>query len=624
MDHLSSRQAGEKSPGLVIGRRKRQMKKLKTRSLMIGSYTLIAAVVILLAIFSLFVVRSVYNAGNARFDRYGKGYGELCRGYSQYKEIQLAIDEFLITGQNGDEVLRTVSESTEKIQNLFQMMESCLKEKDELSLEDEIHEGINSYITYLGNVYKLYEDHASQQEITQEILKGKERETQIRKSFEDLIALMDTRSAEHGELVKRNVNYVTVAMIAVSIVVFVVILIVEVYMTRRIRIPLKALSDVSKEVAQGNLNVSIEKKCDDEFGDLMDDLNIMIQNMKEQTRIANEVSIGNLDLDVRPRGREDMLGNALRKMVEDNNRVLSGIKEAAMQVTTGSNEVAGASQSLAQGTTQQASAIEQITASMEEIAQRTKVNATDAASASELVQDAKVGAELGNQQMHHMMKAMGEINESSENISKIIKVIDDIAFQTNILALNAAVEAARAGNHGKGFAVVADEVRNLAGKSAAAARETAEMIEDSIQKVEKGSKLAAQTAEALDHIVGSVEKIVVLVDGIADASNIQAGSVAQIETALSQVSQVVQTNSATSEECAAASEELSNQAERLKQLLSKFQLRKETHAGCLPEEDSFRISGGYPETSQEPSYGQEHYDYPENVIRLGKDEYGKY
>ena len=596
------------------------MKKLKTKSLMIGSYTLIAVIVVLLAIFSIFVVRSVYNAQNARFDRYGKGYGELCRGYSQYKEIQLTIDEFLITGQNGDEVLSNVSESTEKMQTLFERMESYLKEKDELSLEDQIHEGINSYITYLESIYKLYEDHASQQAITMEILKGKEYETQIRKSFEDLITLMDTRSAEHEELVRRNVDCVTMAMMAFSIVVLVIIITVEVYMARRIRIPLKALSDVSKEVAQGNLNVSIKKKRDDEFGGLMDDLAVMIQNMKEQTRIANEVSRGNLDLDVRPRGQEDMLGNALREMVEDNNRVLSGIKESAMQVTTGSNEVADASQSLAQGTTQQASAIEQITASIEEIAQRTKVNAADAASASELVQDTKVGAELGNQQMKHMMKAMGEINESSENISKIIKVIDDIAFQTNILALNAAVEAARAGNHGKGFAVVADEVRNLAGKSAAAARETAEMIEDSIQKVEKGSKLASQTAEALDHIVGSVEKIVALVNGIADASNIQAGSVAQIETALSQVSQVVQTNSATSEECAAASEELSNQAERLKQLLSKFQLRKETHAGYPPEGNSFWISGG----SQEPSYGQEPYGDPEEVIRLGKDEYGKY
>lgn len=601
------------------------MKKLKTRFLLISSYTLIVIFVILLAVFSILVVRGVYNAENARFDRYGRGYGDLCSAYSEYKDIQIAVDEFLVTGQNGDKVSQTVSDSQEKIHKTFEEMEGCLIEEDELSLEGELHEGIEKYIEHLENVYRLYQNQASEEEVKEELLKGESYGTQTREAFEKLISLMEKRSAEREEAVQQNVSYVTVGMIIFSIAIFLLIIVIEVYMSRRIRIPLKELSDVSKEVAKGNLNVSIETKCEDEFGELMDEFSSMVANMKEQTRIAHEVSMGNLNVDVTPRSSEDMLGNALKEMVDDNNRVMSGIKESTLQVTTGSNEVASASQSLAQGTTEQASAIEQITASIAEIAQRTKVNATDAASASELVQEAKVGAELGNQQMNQMMQAMEEINESSENISKIIRVIDDIAFQTNILALNAAVEAARAGSHGKGFAVVADEVRNLAGKSAAAARETAEMIEDSIQKVENGSKLAAQTAEALDRIVGSVEKIVTLVDGIADASNVQAGSVAQIEIAISQVSQVVQTNSATSEECAAASEELSNQAERLRQLLTKFNLRQgiEAHEGYSLEGDSFYMGGGYSQTGQEPPYTQDNYGYQENVLSLGKD-YGKY
>lgn len=602
------------------------MKKLKTRFLLISSYTLIVVFVVLLAVFSISVVRGVYDAQNTRFDRYGKGYGELCSAYSEYKEIQIAIDEFLITGQDGDKVSDMVSGSQEEIHKIFEEMEGSLIEKDELSLEEELHEGIEKYIAYLENIYQLYQSQASQEEVAAELLKGKSYVTQTREAFEKLISLMEERSAQRETEVQESINNVTVAMVVISIVIFLIIIVIELYMTRRIRIPLKKLSDVSKEVANGNLNVSIVKNSEDEFGELMDEFSIMIENMKEQTRIAQEVSSGNLEVEVVPRSEEDMLGNALKDMVEDNNRVLAGIKESALQVTTGSNEVASASQSLAQGTTQQASAIEQISASITEIAQRTKVNATDAASASELVQEAKVGAELGNQQMSHMIQAMEEINDSSENISKIIRVIDDIAFQTNILALNAAVEAARAGNHGRGFAVVADEVRNLAGKSAAAARETAEMIEDSIRKVENGSRLASQTAEALDHIVESVEKIVVLVDGIADASNVQASSVAQIELALSQVSQVVQTNSATSEECAAASEELSNQAERLRQLLTKFHLKqgiKTTEAGSYPlEEDSFYM-GDYSEMPSEPAYDNNNYGYQENVLRLGKD-YGKY
>ena len=234
--------------------------------------------------------------------------------------------------------------------------------------------------------------------------------------------------------------------------------------------------------------------------------------------------------------------------------------------------MASASEALAQGSTEQASAIEEITASIDDIAEKTKQNASQANAAADMMAKTIAEVKKGNEEMQHMVVAMKEINDSSENISKIIKVIDDIAFQTNILALNAAVEAARAGDAGKGFAVVAEEVRNLAAKSAAAAAETAEMIEDSIRKVEAGSKIADETAKALEQITVDVQESEVIVTEIAEASNYQATAIAQIDRAIEQVSQVVQTNSATSEECAAASVELSNQASRMRDLISVYKL----------------------------------------------------
>lgn len=303
------------------------------------------------------------------------------------------------------------------------------------------------------------------------------------------------------------------------------------WLINRVLTPLKELEVNANEVANGNLRVHININTEDEFG---------------------------------------VVSLAFNKMIADLNDVVGKIKMVSEHVASGAQNVSESSNALSQGAASQAASVEELSTSISEISRQTDDNTENAKKANELTAKARTQAETSNARMGDMVKAMADINESSSNIAKIIKVIDEIAFQTNILALNAAVEAARAGQHGKGFAVVAEEVRNLAARSAKAAQETTEIIEGSLSKVNEGIKITKETSQALKAVAGEVDTVADLVSGIARASEEQSNALNMINQGVLQVSNVVQSNSASAEETAAASSELNTQAQTLQEAVSKF------------------------------------------------------
>ena len=371
-------------------------------------------------------------------------------------------------------------------------------------------------------------------------------------------------------------------------VVFIVVYVGVVYsvahiIVKQTAIPMKKMAMLAKRLAEGDINVAFDHQSRDEVGILAEDLQGMVENMRRQADALIVISQGDLTAKIEARSDNDAVNKAISEMLENNNRMMLDVSTAAYQVANGAKQIADGAQSLAQGSTEQAASIEELSSSISEISQKTKENMEKADKAAFLSDSIKEKAEKGSRQMDEMMAAVNEISSASSSINRVIKVIDDIAFQTNILALNAAVEAARAGQHGKGFAVVAEEVRNLAAKSAEAAKDSGSLIDNSIEKATLGVRIAGETAESLADIVAGINESNQLVREIAQSSEEQSLSIAQINSGVDQVTQVVQHNSATAEEEAAASEEMSSQSSLLQHLISQFKLRdSDTGNRALP------------------------------------------
>lgn len=371
-------------------------------------------------------------------------------------------------------------------------------------------------------------------------------------------------------------------LIGIIVTCLVVTCILSVMIIHSIVQPILRLTDVADELAAGNLNAQLDTSGRDEMGilalsmsKLIDRLKTYIEYIDEVSYLLHEMGNGNLDLTFRHSFDGDF--HKIKEEMENTtallNDAMSEINTAADQVAAGADQVSGGAQVLSQGTTEQASSTQELSAAISKINRDFAETDEAVALASAKADEAGRLTSVCNDHMKELVGAMHDINHTSTEIGKIIKEIDDIAFQTNILALNAAVEAARAGSAGKGFAVVADEVRNLATKSAESAKNTAALIEASITATDRGAKMADDTAAQLQNVSENADQLAVMIQKIAKTSKEASESVQQVSVGLDQIASVVQTNSATAEESAAASEELSAQADMLKGHTNRFRLK---------------------------------------------------
>ena len=363
----------------------------------------------------------------------------------------------------------------------------------------------------------------------------------------------------------------------VTLIILVVAVVLLLTILGHITKPLAELAADAESIAIGDIDIegldNGTTPTKDEIIKLERSFSHMLDSFKKQAYILARIAEGDYTSKVEVRSEKDVINLAIELTLDSTLNVLQQVSAAGVQVADGSKHIADGAQSLAQGATEQAAAVEQLCVSLGEIGHQTKANAGMASRASSLANEIMESAERGSRQMLDMMEAVKEINTASHNISKVIQVIDDIAFQTNILALNAAVEAARAGQQGKGFAVVAEEVRSLAAKSAEAAKDTGALILNSVEKAELGSRIADETSASLSEIVTGINESARIVTDIADSCERQSLDIDQINKGIEQVAQVVQQNSATAEQSAAASEQMSGQSAMLETLIRQFQLQ---------------------------------------------------
>ena len=551
---------------------------------------LTAVFAIIIACFCIAVVATILgmnSVGNSYESFYENSHEAIVRSSNIRIQLQTAIKNVSLAtvDSNATNINAYVSETEEAMNTVKTELDWFRNNYEgDLSLLNQFESKMNEVQDLRNKISSLVlENTAASNATAQQLLTG-EYNPKVNDAIEDLRSFadsVDVLGQKDFDTSIRVRNMLLIVAILLSVAAIVIAVILALMLIRAIVPPIREIQKGMEEIEAGNLNVQLKYESRDELGQLSDSVRGMVDSLKAIIHDEDYLfaEMGNGNFDVQTRIAEKYVGDftsiltSIVKLRDNLNSTLMQINQSADQVSAGSDQVSSGAQALSQGATEQASSVEELAATINEISGNVKANAENAREASCKAAQVKDQAGESSRRMQEMLSAMTDISSSSGEIGKIIKTIEDIAFQTNILALNAAVEAARAGAAGKGFAVVADEVRNLAGKSADASKNTSALIEGSLHAVDRGTRIANETADALNQVVDGVQSVTVTIDNISRASDDQAVSIGQVTQGIDQISSVVQTNSATAEESAAASEELSGQAQILKNLVGQFRLK---------------------------------------------------
>ena len=557
------------------------LKNIKIRTRMLLSYAVIILLGLSASVAALIMMDRI--SGNLTVF-YENNYAVTVKAWTAKREMQYARADILkgILETDDDDMQTALDQASAALANMraaFPVIRERFK--GDMALMDEVDSILVKAIVYRDQVFDLVE--AKKNEEAFALMKASYIPLldQISDTLDKISGQAERNAKEkvdQGKQLQRIFMLVVIGIIVLNIILAASL---ALHISNGIRRPVEEIRTAAEKLASGNLDVSIDYYAEDELGNLSDSIRSLIHIFQG---IIGDMgyglaALGSGDFTVDSKAEELYVGDfqklkvSMDEIIEKLSLMMVQISQSSDQIFAGSSQVSSGAQAVAGGATEQASAVEELAGSINEISAQVSENAQNARHGSELAETAGIKMIESNREMQELISAMGDISDKSGKIEKVLNIIEDIAFQTKILALNAAVEAAHAGKNGKGFAVVANEVRNLAQKSAEASKNTAALIAETIQAVNLGTKLADETANMLAEVVESVKQAVLAVDKISEASSEQAVSIAKVTPSVNQISDVVQNNSATAEESAAASEELSVQAHILSSLVSQFKLK---------------------------------------------------